>query len=195
MKLVIASNNQKKLLEIRQCLPANFEVFSLNDLNIDVEIEETGQTFQENAAIKAKAIFEICKLPVLADDSGLEVEALNGAPGIYSARFAGEPKNDEANNTKLLKLLENHLNRKALFICVLALYNGIELQFFEGIVNGKIAVVESGSQGFGYDPLFIPDGFSNTFAELSKEIKNTISHRAKAIQLFSEFVNQNSKFL
>lgn len=183
--LIIATKNEGKYREIKEMLSdLKLEFFSLNDFKDVPEIEENGLSYIENALIKARKIFEVTRLPVLSDDSGLEIEALNFQPGIYSARFAGEPVNYKANNEKLLKLLKNvpDTERKARFICTVVFKNGEKEEIFEGICLGRIAIEPRGNGGFGYDPLFIPEGYNLTFAELSQEIKNKISHRARAIE-------------
>jgi len=186
-KLVIASNNKGKVTEIKQILAPFFpHIYSLKDLGMKVEIVEDGQTFEENAIKKARTVMELCGYPVLADDSGLEVDALNGQPGVYSARFAGEHANDDENNRKLLRLLEGipYEKRKARFRCSTALcFPGRQPKIIlsQGSCHGIIGFAPKGSGGFGYDPLFIVPEYGLTFAELSPEIKNQISHRSKAL--------------
>ncbi len=185
MELVIASNNQNKIREIKQIIGDKFtKIYSLKELGIDVDVEETGATFFENSLIKAKAITEITGKPSLADDSGLVVDVLGGAPGVYSARFAGEPCNDENNNDKLLKLLEgfNYEEKTARFVSVVTLYypNG-EYVFAEGSVEGHVLSERVGDGGFGYDPLFYCDKLQKTFGVASQEEKNMVSHRANAL--------------
>ncbi|MDD7457120.1 MAG: XTP/dITP diphosphatase [Clostridia bacterium] len=185
MELVIASNNQNKVREIKQIIGDKFtKIYSLKELGVEVDVEETGATFFENSLIKAKAITEITGKASLADDSGLVVDVLGGAPGVYSARFAGEPCNDENNNDKLLKLLEGvkYEDKTARFVSVVTLYypNG-EYVFSEGSVEGHVLSERRGDGGFGYDPLFYCDKLGKTFGEASQEEKNLVSHRANAL--------------
>ena len=188
MKLVFASNNAHKLAEVRHIL-THIEVVSLRDIGFLQEIDETGQTLEENSRLKAMTIWQwlIDKNltteynGVFADDTGLEIEALGGAPGVYSARWAGEPSNDANNRAKALQLLSNNSNRTAQFRTVITLLSHEQDLQVEGIVKGQIATAESGDQGFGYDSLFIPEGHDCTFAMLSAEEKNAISHRARAL--------------
>lgn len=185
-KLVIASNNKNKIKEIKEILSElNIEVISLSEAGIDIDVEETGNTFIENAYIKALEIFKLVKdrgYMVLADDSGLSVDALGGAPGIYSARFAGEHGNDKKNNEKLLGMMKNVNNRNGKFICAMALIidenNIIKVQ---GEVEGIIQEEERGKNGFGYDPLFYYPEYKVTFGEMDGELKNNISHRRRAL--------------
>ena len=189
MKIVFATNNQHKLEEIRAILGSSFEVLSLKDIDCNVDIPETGKTLEKNALQKAQYIFDHYHVDVFADDTGLEVDALNGAPGVYSARYAGgEGHDSEANMTKLLNELGENNNRKARFRTVIALIQQGEVHEFEGIVNGEIIRERRGGEGFGYDPIFQPDGYDQTFAELGKDIKNHISHRARATQKLAEFL-------
>jgi XTP/dITP diphosphohydrolase len=191
MKLIFASHNKNKVKEIAAILPKNFELVGLDDLNYTEEIDETGATLEENALIKAKHIYEIFNLNCFADDSGLEVETLNNEPGVYSARYAGIEKNDDANMNKLLENLSHKENRKARFRTVIALILDGKEYLFEGIVNGKIINEKRGEKGFGYDPIFVPNGFEKTFAELPSEEKNQISHRALATNKLIGFLNEN----
>ena len=186
MRLIIASNNQNKIREIKKILQNKVEeVISLKDAGIFVDVEETGKTFQENALLKATAIRNLLKdksFAVLADDSGLEVEALNGAPGIFSARFAGENKNDSDNRKKLLTLLKNQKNRKARFVCALVLINENDGKIsVTATSDGEITEKETGGNGFGYDSLFYSYDLKKTFAEASDDEKNSVSHRARAL--------------
>lgn len=188
MKAVLASNNAHKLKEIREILKDYFEeIYSLKDLGIDIEIEENGKTFLENALIKARTICEMTSLPTIADDSGLEVVALGGAPGIYSARFAGEPCNDDNNNQLLLSKLHTleqtqERNRNARFVSVVAIcYPDKSYKYGEGFVNGHILDEYRGNNGFGYDPLFYCDELGKTFAQADMSEKNKVSHRARAL--------------
>ena len=188
MKIVFATNNQHKLSEIRNILGNTIEVLSLKDIGCEVDIPETGLTLQENALQKAQYIYDHYHMDVFADDTGLEVEALHGAPGVYSARYAGEGHDSEANMTKLLHELAENNNRKARFRTVIALLQQNNVHFFEGIVNGEIIHERRGGEGFGYDPIFQPDGYDMTFAEMGGDIKNTISHRARATAKLAEFL-------
>jgi len=190
MKWVAATGNKKKLAEIQRILNQfGHEVISLNSLNIGIDIEETGETFAENAMLKAKTIYEITGMASVADDSGLCVDALNGAPGVYSARYAGEHGDDSANNAKLLQEMIDVPTEKrtARFVSVIATVfeNGIE-ETFEGICEGTIGTKEKGNNGFGYDPLFYVGEVS--FAEMEDAQKDKISHRAKALQKLEEYL-------
>ena len=203
--MVFATNNQHKLQEIRQILGNSIEVLSLKDINCDVDIPETGETLQENALQKARYVYDNYHLDCFADDTGLEVEALNGAPGIYSARYASlenaqcQAHDSEANMSRLLRELGENNNRRARFRTVIALIQKKDVcpcgctsikqeHLFEGIVNGEITRERSGVEGFGYDPIFRPDGYDKTFAELGADIKNQISHRARAVKKLCEFL-------
>ena len=199
MKIVFATNNQHKLSEIRDILGESIEVLSLKDINCDVDIPETGKTLVENALQKAQYVYDHYHIDCFADDTGLEVDALGGAPGVYSARYAGEGHDSEANMAKLLKELGDEDNRKARFRTVIALIqkknicpcgcNSIkEVHQFEGIVDGEIIRERRGGEGFGYDPIFQPDGYDKTFAELGMDIKNHISHRARATQKLADYL-------
>lgn len=194
-KIVFATNNQHKLDEIREILGKNFEIVSLNDIGCHEDIPETGNTLEENARQKAEYIYNKYHLSCFADDTGLEVDALNGAPGVYSARYAGgEGHDSEANMQKLLRELGENNNRKARFRTAIALLvreEGDEnpnLLLFEGIVNGTIAREKHGTEGFGYDPIFVPEGYTQSFAELGTDIKNKISHRARAVKKLAEYL-------
>jgi XTP/dITP diphosphohydrolase len=185
-KVVLASNNQHKLKEIYQILKDfDYELISMKDTGLDIEIEENGSTFEENSLIKAKAVSEQLGVITIADDSGLMVNALDGAPGVYSARYAGEPSNTENNNQKLLQALKDvpEEKRGAKFVSVITMYdpNGQTL-VARGEAHGHIGYEYKGQHGFGYDPLFIDEHSGKTFAELSEEEKNAISHRAKALE-------------
>ena len=191
LKLVFATNNQHKLEEVADKLKGQIELLTLGDIDCNDDIEETGSTFEENASIKSWYIFEKYCLNCFGDDSGLEVEALNGEPGVYSARYAGEYGNHSANIEKLLHKLKDVENRQARFITVISLmWNGVE-HFFEGTVEGTIRYERDGTGGFGYYPFFQPDGCTITFAEMSLEEKNKLSHRAKAVEKLVEFLNSN----
>ncbi len=206
MKIVFATNNQHKLSEIRSILGESIEVLSLKDIGCDVDIPETGKTLEENALQKAQYVYDHYHISVFADDTGLEVDALNGAPGIYSARYASmeagahEASHDaEANMSRLLRELGENNNRRARFRTVIALIlkkdvcpcgctSIKEIHQFEGIVEGQIIKERRGGEGFGYDPIFQPDGYKETFAELGMEIKNHISHRARAVKKLADFL-------
>lgn len=187
MELIFATHNNNKVKEVTKMLPSYLSMKSLTDINFFDEIEETGTTFEENAQLKAKTIFDKTGKNIFADDSGLVIEALNGAPGVYSARYAGTGK-DEDNIAKALKELEGKTNRKAYFISIFCLILDGKEYFFEGRVNGTIATEIMGKNGFGYDPIFIPDGFSKSFAQMSPEEKNAISHRGKAVEKLNNFL-------
>ena len=189
-QLVFATHNSNKVNEVRDLLKNRFDILSLDDISISEEIKETGITFIENAAIKANFVRDNYQLNCFADDSGLEVAALNGAPGVYSARYAGEPCDYQKNNHLLLKNLLQQKNRSARFITIIALRLEDNLHFFEGSVEGKISEEPRGNTGFGYDPLFIPDGFTKTFAEMSAEEKNKISHRSRAVNKLVDFLKK-----
>lgn len=192
MQIVFATNNDNKLREINHILGNSFNLLSLNDLNIKEDIPENEYTLEGNAMQKARHIYKIVNMNVFADDTGLEIEALNGLPGIHSARFAGENKDSEANINKALKMMLNISNRRARFRTVIALiFNGNEF-LFEGIVNGKIIHEKRGKNGFGYDPVFLPEGKDLTFAEMSLDEKNKISHRAQAFKMLREFLINNA---
>lgn len=181
MKIVFATNNAHKLSEVSAVLGEDFELVTLREVGITEDIPETGATLDENASQKARYVWERTGLDCFADDTGLEVEALNGAPGVRSARYATDGHDFAANNRKLLSELEGKDNRRARFRTVISLIQGGVERQVEGIVEGVIATEESGEEGFGYDPLFIPDGHTRTFADMSAEEKNAISHRARAV--------------
>lgn len=190
-KIFIASKNKGKINEIKSYLfPFEYEVFSLLDFHGIEDIPETGSTFEENALIKAKAVYNIVKIPVLSDDSGLLVDYLNGDPGVYSARYAGKDSTDEKNTELLLQNLTgvDGIDRNAKFKCVMVLFDGINERYFEGVCDGRITLEPRGSGGFGYDPVFIPDGYDRTFAELPVEIKNKISHRGNALRSLVKYI-------
>jgi XTP/dITP diphosphohydrolase len=182
MKIVFATNNAHKLSEVKAVLGEGFELVTLKEVGIVEDIPETGETLDENASIKARYVYERTGLDCFADDTGLEVEALNGAPGVRSARYATDGHDFAANNRKLLSELDGKENRRARFRTVISLIQGGVERQVEGIVEGVIATQESGNEGFGYDPLFIPDGYTRTFADMSADEKNAISHRARAVQ-------------
>ncbi|MBQ5923791.1 MAG: RdgB/HAM1 family non-canonical purine NTP pyrophosphatase [Alistipes sp.] len=181
MKIVFATNNAHKLSEVKAVLGDGFELVTLKEVGITEDIPETGETLDENASIKARYVYERTGLDCFADDTGLEVAALNSAPGVRSARYATDGHDFAANNRKLLRELEGVADRSARFRTVISLIINGEEQQVEGIVRGTIATEESGCEGFGYDPLFIPEGKSVTFAEMSADEKNAISHRGRAV--------------
>ena len=184
-ELIFASHNQNKIEEVKAVFK-DYNIKSLADVDYQTEIDETAKTFEGNALLKAKHIYAVFKTPVFADDSGLEVAALDGAPGIYSARYAGAEKNHKKNNAKLLEALAQTTNRKAQFKTAIAYVDANTEICFEGIVKGEIATALSGTGGFGYDPLFIPEGYSKTFGALPREIKLKLSHRSRAITALFE---------
>jgi len=188
LKLVFATNNRHKLEEVSQKIGDHFELLTLNDIGCTEDIKETGSTFEENAAIKSKYIYNKYHLNCFGDDSGLIVDALNGEPGVYSARYAGEHGNHAANIKKVLTKLEGVENRKARFITVISLMWEGKEHVFEGVVEGTIRHETTGVGGFGYDPIFQPDGYGVTFAEMSMEEKNKISHRARATEKLIAFL-------
>ncbi|ESU25082.1 rdgB/HAM1 family non-canonical purine NTP pyrophosphatase [Flavobacterium enshiense DK69] len=190
LQLVFASNNKNKIKEIQQLLPDSISILSLEDIGCNVDIPETADTIEGNAILKANYVTEHYGYPCFADDSGLEIEALNGAPGVYSARFAGQQRNDNDNINKVLDLLKNETNRKANFKTVIALNLKGEQHLFTGIIDGKITNEPLGTNGFGYDPIFIAEGFSDTFAQISLEEKSTISHRGRATAQLVAFLKQ-----
>lgn len=190
-KIIFATNNDHKLKEINHILGNSFTLLSLNDINITGDIPEDFPTLEGNALFKAKYIHLATALDVFADDTGLEIEALNGAPGVHSARFAGEQKDFRANTKKVLHLMDGIMNRNARFRTVIALIMSGKEYIFEGIVSGKIGIEERGTGGFGYDPIFIPDGEKLTFAEMSLNEKSRISHRARAFEKLKLFLSQN----
>ena len=202
MRIVFATNNQHKLSEIRQILGSRVEVLSLKDIGCDVDIPETGSTLEENALQKAQYVYDHYHIDCFADDTGLEVDALGGAPGVYSARYAaigpigpispispiGPTHDSEANMARLLHELGENNTRRARFRTVIALIQQGAVHEFEGIVTGEIIRERRGGEGFGYDPIFQPDGYDQTFAELGIEIKNQISHRARATAKLAEYL-------
>lgn len=188
MKLVFASNNKNKIQEIQQLLPSTIEIVSLEDIGCHEEIPETADTIEGNAILKANYVTEKYGYDCFADDTGLEVEALNGAPGVYSARYAGEQRSSEDNMDKLLEVLSDKSNRNAQFKTVITLNIKGKQHLFTGIAQGQITLAKAGSEGFGYDPIFQPEGHEKTFAELSSAVKNQISHRGKATQLLIQFL-------
>ncbi len=196
MKIVFATNNRHKLQEIREILGPDFDIVSLSEIGCHADIPETGDTLEENARNKAEYVISHSHLSCFADDTGLEVEALNGAPGVHSARYAdGTDHDSEANMDKLLRELHGQANRQARFRTVISLIlsddnhaSGSRQYLFEGEVKGHIDTEKHGTQGFGYDPLFIPEGYDRSFAELGESIKNKISHRARAVSKLAEYL-------
>lgn len=187
-KFVFATNNAHKLEEVTAILGEKVEVLSMKDIRCTADIPETADTLAGNALLKARFIYENYQMDCFADDTGLEVEALDGAPGVYSARYAGDAHNSEANMKKLLHDLEGVENRKARFRTVFALIIDGKEHLFEGIINGEITKTRRGASGFGYDPIFIPEGYTQTFAEMGNPLKNKISHRALATNKLCNFL-------
>ena len=190
-RLIIASNNKGKLREFGELLePFGFEVVSMREAGFTDEIVEDGDTFEENAHIKAKAVFEKLGVPVIADDSGLEIDFLNGAPGVYSARYAPNRDFDKGMEKLLSEMAQSpNKSRKAHFSCVISLaFPDGSYKLFEGRVDGQIALEKHGNGGFGYDPLFVPDGFAKSFAQMSKEEKNSVSHRGRAVEKLKAYL-------
>jgi XTP/dITP diphosphohydrolase len=192
MELILATNNPNKVKEIKSLIPDSIHLLSLADVNFFTEIEETSDTIEGNALLKARTIYEETGINCFADDSGLLVDALNGAPGVYSARYAGEQKNDGDNMNKLLDNLRNEKNRNAHFKTVMALIIDGKEYLFEGNIQGKIITEKIGNKGFGYDPIFVPNGYTETFAQMDSETKNLISHRAIALQKLINFLTTSS---
>ncbi len=191
MKLVFATHNQHKVNEVQALLPKNITVLSLNDIGCFDEIPETATTLEDNASLKADFVTTHYGYDCFADDTGLLVDALHGAPGVLSARYAGEQKSAEANMAKLLDALKNKNNRAARFKTCIALNIQTHKFTFIGVIEGQITMQKKGSQGFGYDPIFKPNNFNETFAELPMVIKNKISHRGKAVKELITFLNEN----
>ncbi|WP_420317541.1 RdgB/HAM1 family non-canonical purine NTP pyrophosphatase [Ekhidna sp.] len=191
MKVCFASHNANKVKELNEMVPDHISILGLEELGIKEDIEESGKTLEENSLIKARYVFEKHKIPVIADDSGLVVHALNGEPGVYSARYAGPEKNDDMNMDLLLKNLETVSDRSAAFQTVISYIDESgQLNQFKGEIQGKIIDVKKGNNGFGYDPIFQPIGYEGTFAELSSDLKNRISHRARAVHKLLEYLRQ-----
>ena len=190
MQLVLASNNANKIKEIQLLLPENIQVLSLTDIGCFEEIPETADTIEGNAILKANYVTEKFGYPCFADDTGLEVAALNGEPGVFSARYAGEHKDSNDNMNKLLINLKHNTNRKAHFKTVICLNLNGEQHLFTGIINGQITSEKKGTNGFGYDPIFVADGYTETFAELSMAEKSAISHRGLAVKQLVDFLSR-----
>ena len=190
MELIFATHNKNKFTEVHQQLPNHIKLKSLTDLDYHQEIPEPYDTLEENAAEKTRTIFNNFNTPCFSDDTGLFVQSLGGAPGVYSARYAGPMANADKNIQKLLNALQDNLERDAYFKTVIALQTAKECLFFEGIVRGKIATTVSGTGGFGYDPIFIPEGYQETFAQLSASIKQKIGHRGKAMEALLTYLKK-----
>lgn len=190
MKLYFASGNENKVKEIKKVIPKEYEIYSLKDLDLNEDIPETEPTLEGNALLKARHLAEKFDISVFADDTGLEIEALDGAPGVHSARYSGEDKNSQRNIEKVLQNLKGIENRNAQFRTVVALIINGEEHLFEGTVKGTIRTSPSGNEGFGYDPIFQPKGYNITFAEMDMDEKNKISHRGLAIQKLVEFLKK-----
>jgi len=188
IELVFATNNQHKLSELSKIIGEKFHLLSLKDINCLDDIPETADTLDGNAALKAHFIWEKYQMNCFADDTGLEIDALNGQPGVYSARYAGEEQNSEANLTKVLEEMTGIKNRKARFRTVICLILDGKEHYFEGIVNGSLRSERQGKDGFGYDPIFVPDGYNKTFAEMDMAVKNKISHRGLATEKLLNFL-------
>jgi len=191
MKLVFATNNPNKLSELQALVPEGIEILSLKEINCNEELPETNPTLEGNALQKAQYVYQNYGFNCFADDTGLEIEALGGAPGVYSARYAGEDCNAEDNMQKVLTKLENEDNRNAKFRTVIALIIKGEENLFEGECSGKIAKTKIGAEGFGYDPIFTPEGHGITFAEMNKDEKGEISHRGKAVAKLVNYLTTN----
>lgn len=190
MKIIFASHNQNKVKEIQNLLGDEIQLLSLTEIGLEEDIPETADTIEGNSLLKAKYIWEKYQMTCFADDTGLEIEALNGEPGVFSARYAGDRKNDDANIDKVLSKLSGHENRNARFKTVITLINeGQEFQF-TGIVNGEIGSEKIGQNGFGYDPIFVPEKQGKTFAEMTLNEKNLFSHRARAFQQLVNFITE-----
>lgn len=188
MNLVFATHNPNKLKEVRLMLPKNMKIAGLEDIGCTEEIPETQSTLEGNALEKARFVRKHYCCNCFSDDTGLEIEALNGKPGVFSARYAGEDKNSLANMEKVLQQMQGLENRKAQFRTVIALILETEEMLFEGIVEGKIITEKRGSEGFGYDPIFVPNGYTDTFAQMPLNQKNLLSHRYKAFNMLSEYL-------
>lgn len=194
-RLVFATNNEHKLRELGEILKGEFSLLSLKDIYCSEEIPETGDTLQANASQKSFYIWDRYKIDCFSDDSGLEISALNNEPGVRSARYAGEGRNSEDNVTKVLLALQDEKNRKACFRCVISLIINGKEYLFEGRVDGEIMTERRGTSGFGYDPIFCPDGYTQSFAEMDSLLKNTISHRGRAVQNLVRFLTDDYPYL
>lgn len=191
MKLVFATQNKNKLVEVQALMPRGIELVSLLDIGHSEDLEETADTLQGNALQKAEFVFKTYGLPCFADDTGLEIDALNGEPGVYSARYAGPEKDSEANMDKVLNELSDKEDRSAQFRTSICLYTREGVKYFEGVVRGTILPSRKGEQGFGYDPIFAPEGKSLSFAEMTRDEKNAMSHRGRAIQALVKYLAEN----
>lgn len=197
MKLILATQNKNKVIELKRLLSdyPQYEVLSLSDLNIIDDIEETGSTFESNARLKAQHIYNLTGYACLADDSGIEIEALNNEPGIYSARYLGEQTSYEVKNKSILDRLVNIENRKARFVSVVCLIlSDKEICTFEGIMPGTIGYESKGINGFGYDPIFIPEGYELSYAQMDLDIKNQLSHRGQALRKAVEYLEKRNRY-
>jgi len=181
-RIVLCTANPGKVAELRALLPGHVQLLSLADVGVEGELPETGDTLEANAIQKARHVYDRCGIPCVADDTGLEVDALGGAPGVYSARYAGEARDARANMALLLQELGDAQDRRARFRTVVALVDGSGARCFHGVAEGRIVPVPRGLAGFGYDPVFVPEGHARTFAEMSAQEKNTLSHRARAVR-------------
>ena len=190
MKLCFATNNKNKLNELKKAIGASIEIVSLEEIDCFDEIPETGDTLEDNSLEKAKYIWDRYQIPTISDDTGLEINSLDGRPGVYSARYAGLQCNSDDNMKKVLEELEGRNDRSALFKTVITYLNGEEVHQFTGVCNGQIREEYSGKMGFGYDPIFEPEGFETTFAEMEMEDKNKISHRGRAIVKLEKFIRK-----
>lgn len=188
MKLCFATNNAHKLEEVQQILGDRFQLISLKDAGFEGEIPETHETLEENSLEKAAFIYDRVQMPVFSDDSGLEVEALNGKPGVHSAHYAGT-RDADVNMQKVLTELEGNTHRAAQFRAVITYCDGSQVKRFEGTVKGSLAEKKSGADGFGYDPIFVPEGYDRTFAEMSADLKNSMSHRKRAAEKLADFLH------
>ena len=187
-KILFGTNNQHKLEEIRKILANHYEVLCLKDVGEVIDVAETESTLEGNALLKAKSFYEHTGIPCFSDDTGLEVVALGGAPGVYSARYAGEHCSYQDNVNKMLREMEGKDDRRAAFRTLIAWYDGKNENLFEGKISGNITHEPKGNAGFGYDPIFLPEHYEQTFAEMPSELKNSISHRARAVKKFADFI-------
>lgn len=190
-QLVFATNNEHKLRELREILNGEFSLLSLNDISCSEDIPETGDTLEANASQKSFYIWDRYNIDCFSDDTGLEVAALNNEPGVRSARYAGEGRNSDDNVTKVLQSLEGNTNRKACFRCIISLIINGKEYFFEGRVDGEILAERRGAAGFGYDPVFCPDGYTQSFAEMDAVLKNSMSHRGRAVKKLVRFLTED----
>lgn len=188
-KICFATNNAHKLAEVQSILGDRLEVQSLKDIGFEGELPETHETLEENSLEKAEFLFNQFKVPVFSDDSGLEVTALGGSPGVHTAHYAGD-RNADKNMDKVLSELEGTNDRSGQFRAVVTYIDASGVQQFEGIIKGQVALKKVGKDGFGYDPIFIPEGYNQTFAELSAEVKNTMSHRKRSVEKLAQFLNK-----